>query len=94
MMASCRSWKRTSGVSVALLTGRDKGKQRNQILAGLADGTIQIAMGTHALFGQQCDAPPRRVAERGNGRMVLAGEDFGRRHHGRLALVFNRDQHR
>ncbi|HBF98744.1 MAG TPA: ATP-dependent DNA helicase RecG, partial [Alphaproteobacteria bacterium] len=39
-----------AGVSVALLTGRDKGKQRNQILAGLADGTIQIAMGTHALF--------------------------------------------
>ena len=39
-----------AGVSVALLTGRDKGKQRDQILAGLADGTIQIAMGTHALF--------------------------------------------
>ncbi|RZA21665.1 MAG: DEAD/DEAH box helicase, partial [Proteobacteria bacterium] len=38
------------GVSVALLTGRDKGRARESILMGLADGTIQIVVGTHAIF--------------------------------------------
>jgi ATP-dependent DNA helicase RecG len=37
-------------VSVALLTGRDKGKPRQRILDALADGSIPIAVGTHALF--------------------------------------------
>jgi ATP-dependent DNA helicase RecG len=37
-------------VPVALLTGRDKGKPRQRILEGLADGTIPIVIGTHALF--------------------------------------------
>lgn len=35
---------------IALLTGRDKGATRRQVLAGLADGSIHIAVGTHALF--------------------------------------------
>jgi ATP-dependent DNA helicase RecG len=39
-----------AGVTVALLTGRDKGKARAQVLAALADGRIQIAIGTHALL--------------------------------------------
>ena len=39
-----------AGIRVALLTGRDKGKPRERILAELADGTIQLAIGTHALF--------------------------------------------
>ncbi|MDA0369599.1 MAG: ATP-dependent DNA helicase RecG [Proteobacteria bacterium] len=39
-----------SGVRIALLTGREKGKARDQLLADLADGTTQIAIGTHALF--------------------------------------------
>jgi len=37
-------------VSVALLTGRDKGRAREATLMGLADGSIHIAIGTHALF--------------------------------------------
>ena len=37
-------------VGVALLTGRDKGRERAAILAGLADGTIDILIGTHAIF--------------------------------------------
>ncbi|MBZ6075088.1 ATP-dependent DNA helicase RecG [Microvirga puerhi] len=41
---------REAGLSIALLTGREKGAERRAILAGLADGTIQIAVGTHALF--------------------------------------------
>jgi ATP-dependent DNA helicase RecG len=38
------------GLSVALVTGREKGKSRDAALAGLADGTIRLAVGTHALF--------------------------------------------
>ncbi|HUZ91304.1 MAG TPA: ATP-dependent DNA helicase RecG [Methylocella sp.] len=39
-----------AGLRLALLTGRDKGAGRDKILAGLADGTIDIVIGTHALF--------------------------------------------
>ncbi len=39
-----------TGVTVALLTGRDKGRAREAILMGLIDGSIQIAIGTHAIF--------------------------------------------
>ena len=39
-----------AGLTIALLTGREKGAARRTILAGLADGSIQIAVGTHALF--------------------------------------------
>ena len=38
------------GINVALLTGRDKGRAREGILLGLMDGSIQIVVGTHALF--------------------------------------------
>ncbi len=38
-----------SGVEIALLTGREKGRAREQILARLADGTVGILVGTHAL---------------------------------------------
>jgi ATP-dependent DNA helicase RecG len=37
-------------IRVALLTGRDKGKARADILARLADGDLDIVIGTHALF--------------------------------------------
>jgi ATP-dependent DNA helicase RecG len=37
-------------VSIALLTGRDKGKARESILMGLMDGSIDIVVGTHAIF--------------------------------------------
>jgi ATP-dependent DNA helicase RecG len=39
-----------AGLTIALLTGRDKGAARKAVLAGLADGSSQIAVGTHALF--------------------------------------------
>lgn len=38
-----------AGVPVALLTGRDKGKKRDEILAGFENGSIPLAVGTHAL---------------------------------------------
>ncbi|MGE3691336.1 MAG: ATP-dependent DNA helicase RecG [Novosphingobium sp.] len=39
-----------TGVEIALFTGRDKGKAREAILMGLMDGSIQIVVGTHAIF--------------------------------------------
>ncbi|MEN3971405.1 ATP-dependent DNA helicase RecG [Sphingomicrobium sp. XHP0235] len=40
------------GVNVAILTGRDKGRVRESTLMGLADGSIHILVGTHAIFQQ------------------------------------------
>jgi ATP-dependent DNA helicase RecG len=40
-------------VNVAILTGREKGKARESCLMGLADGSIQLLVGTHAIFQQQ-----------------------------------------
>ncbi|HEV2079657.1 MAG TPA: ATP-dependent DNA helicase RecG [Allosphingosinicella sp.] len=39
-------------VNVAILTGREKGKAREATLMGLADGSIDILVGTHAIFQQ------------------------------------------
>ena len=41
-----------AGVQVVLLTGRDKGKKREEILRQIASGQAQIVIGTHALFSQ------------------------------------------
>nr|WP_317892718.1 ATP-dependent DNA helicase RecG [uncultured Sphingomonas sp.] len=38
------------GVNIAVLTGRDKGRAREATLMGLADGSIDILVGTHAIF--------------------------------------------
>lgn len=38
------------GVEVALLTGSVKGKAREELLARLDDGEVQVIVGTHALF--------------------------------------------
>ncbi|MFN4355456.1 ATP-dependent DNA helicase RecG [Parvibaculum sp.] len=39
-----------AGIRLALLTGREKGKPREEILTALADGEIDVLVGTHALF--------------------------------------------
>lgn len=39
-----------SEIKVALLTGSTKAKERREILAGVADGSIHILFGTHALI--------------------------------------------
>jgi ATP-dependent DNA helicase RecG len=39
-----------TGLRVAILTGREKGKERRDILARLADGEIDLLVGTHALI--------------------------------------------
>jgi ATP-dependent DNA helicase RecG len=39
-----------AGVRIAILTGREKGRERAATLAGLEDGSVDIVVGTHALF--------------------------------------------
>ncbi|MDP7650193.1 MAG: ATP-dependent DNA helicase RecG [Rhodospirillales bacterium] len=39
-----------AGLKVALLTGRERGRNRQGIIDGLASGDVRIAVGTHALF--------------------------------------------
>lgn len=39
-----------AGIRMAVLTGRDKGKDRRAILEGMASGDIAVVVGTHALF--------------------------------------------
>lgn len=39
-----------AGVRLALLTGREKGKQREDVLSATANGEVDILIGTHALF--------------------------------------------
>jgi ATP-dependent DNA helicase RecG len=44
-----------AGVRVELLTGSVKGAQRKKVLAGLAEGSIPIVVGTHALFQESVE---------------------------------------
>ncbi len=39
-----------AGIRIALLTGRDSAKTRRETQAGLLDGSIDLVVGTHALF--------------------------------------------
>ncbi len=45
-----RTLTRLCPVPVALLTGSIKGKERARLLRGIKDGSIQVVVGTHALF--------------------------------------------
>lgn len=44
-----------SGLKTALLTGREKGKERQKIIDDLKSGAIQIVIGTHALFQEKVE---------------------------------------
>jgi ATP-dependent DNA helicase RecG len=44
-----------AGIRHAVLTGREKGKQREEILERLASGGLDILIGTHALFQEGVD---------------------------------------
>ncbi|HEY3779162.1 MAG TPA: ATP-dependent DNA helicase RecG [Rhizomicrobium sp.] len=45
----------TAGVRMSVLTGRERGAAREQIVRDLAEGTIKILVGTHALFSEGVD---------------------------------------
>jgi ATP-dependent DNA helicase RecG len=42
-----------AGLRIALLTGRERGRERTEILEALKAGNIDILVGTHALFQEQ-----------------------------------------
>jgi len=41
---------KAAGIRLAILTGRERGRERDDILAALAAGDIDLVVGTHALF--------------------------------------------
>jgi ATP-dependent DNA helicase RecG len=43
-------WLDAAGISHVVLTGRDKGKARQEILERIKNGTAQVVIGTHAIF--------------------------------------------
>jgi ATP-dependent DNA helicase RecG len=45
-----REWLRGSDVRLILLTGRSKGKERDELYQSIAEGTAQLVVGTHALI--------------------------------------------
>ena len=51
--ATIQTFLRDMPVKVALLTGSTKKKERNQLLPAIAQGEIQIVIGTHALIEEQ-----------------------------------------
>jgi ATP-dependent DNA helicase RecG len=42
-----------AGIRVAILTGRERGRERAQALAALAAGALDLLVGTHALFQEE-----------------------------------------
>ena len=53
--ATIRPVAERAGLAVALLTGREKGREREDILDRLRRGDISIIVGTHALFQEKVD---------------------------------------
>lgn len=51
-----------AGVSLSILTGRDKGQERARKLSDLAEGRIQILIGTHAVFQKGVEFADLRLA--------------------------------
>ena len=42
-----------AGIRLAILTGRERGRERSEILSALASGEIDLIVGTHALFQEE-----------------------------------------
>ncbi|RYH10331.1 ATP-dependent DNA helicase RecG [Tropicimonas sp. IMCC6043] len=61
-LESIRPLAESAGVVIELLTGRDKGAERQAKLAALAKGDIQILVGTHAVFQKDVHFHDLRLA--------------------------------
>ena len=66
LMAPPRSWRASTintitplaaaaGITVAILTGRERGRERSEVLEKLAFGDIHLLIGTHALFQEEVE---------------------------------------
>lgn len=54
-LATLEKLAKPAGLHLGLLTGRDKGKPRAALLKALAEGEIDILVGTHALFQEDVE---------------------------------------
>jgi ATP-dependent DNA helicase RecG len=70
---------RTAGIRLAILTGRERGRERDEITSSLAVGDIDLVVGTHALF--QEDVAFRDLA------LAIVDEQHRFGVHQRLALT-------
>lgn len=61
-LESLRPMAADAGVTLDILTGRDKGADRRAKLEALARGEIQILLGTHAVFQKDVDFADLRLA--------------------------------
>ena len=52
---SLKPWLDAAGVTFTTLTGRNKGKERAEILESIKSGAMQIVIGTHALFQEDVE---------------------------------------
>ncbi len=52
---SLKPWLDAAGVRFVILTGRDKGKARETLLAQIRNGAAQIVIGTHAIFQESVE---------------------------------------
>jgi len=73
-----RAWLEPLGIPIAWLSGKVKGKARQQALEAVASGEAQVAIGTHALF--QDEVAFKRLA------LVIVDEQHRFGVHQRLAL--------
>ncbi|QBM18245.1 ATP-dependent DNA helicase RecG [Marinobacter sp. JH2] len=73
-----RAWLEPLGIPIAWLSGKVKGKARQQALEAVANGEAQVAIGTHALF--QDEVAFKRLA------LVIVDEQHRFGVHQRLAL--------
>ena len=46
-------WQEPLGLRVGWLAGKQKGKAREQQMQAIADGEVQMVVGTHAMFQEQ-----------------------------------------
>ena len=60
-----------AGINVAILTGRERGRERDDILAKLAFGDIHVLIGTHALFQEEVEFRDLALAKKGEAVDVL-----------------------
>ncbi|MCG8609625.1 MAG: ATP-dependent DNA helicase RecG [Pseudomonadales bacterium] len=77
-LRSFQQWMTPLGISVGWLAGKVKGKKRDKVLAELAEGEVDIVVGTHALF--QDDVKFKALA------LIVVDEQHRFGVHQRLAL--------
>ena len=74
-----------AGLTIAILTGREKGRERAETLAGLESGAIDIVIGTHALFQEAGELPRPGACRRRRAAPLRRAPAAGAHRQGRRA---------